>query len=105
MLTNFEAYQTATPEATPAMVNYFVGKYGYPPDETEVHEVKTFKNLFHVRLGPCYQTRKISAGEVMPGMLLLMGEVWERVADCDNQTVLTESDNLITLPEFVIIRN
>ena len=101
MLTNFEAYQTATPEATPAMVSYFLGKYGYPAEETEVHP---FMNLFHIRLGPCYKTVRIPSGEVLPGNMVLLGEVWELVADCEEGTILTESDNLITLPEYVTVR-
>ena len=100
-LTSYHAYQNDTPESTPVMREFFAWKYGYPAEECEVHP---FMNLFHIRLGPCYPTRKVSAGEVLPGNIILLGEVWECVADCEGGTILTESDNLITLPEYVTVR-
>jgi hypothetical protein len=104
MLTDYEAYQsdnTPSPERLALFSRLFADKWGYTADECEV---RPFMELYHVRLGPCYQTRRIRSGEVMPGMIMLIDDRWERVGLIEGDTVLTESDNLITLPEEVIIR-
>jgi hypothetical protein len=76
MLTDYEAYQS---DNTPS------------PERLAL-----FSRLFADKWG--------YTADECEGMIMLIDDRWERVGLIEGDTVLTESDNLITLPEEVIIR-
>ena len=86
----------------------FTSLFGYTPEGYTAQNLNTnprYNPWYLVKIGPIYPTSIIPASSVLPGMMLLIGGLWHCVADRDGPTVLTESDNLISLPEYVTVRS
>ena len=85
----------------------FTSLFGYTPEGYTAQNLNTnprYNAWYLVKIGPIYPVRTIPASEVIPGNWILAGECWHYVADKDSSTVLTDTDNLITLPALVTIR-
>jgi hypothetical protein len=100
-------YLGYTTQATDdTLIADFVRVMGYSPEEVIRHwQGWTASKTRFVRVGPCYPTKSIPAGDVTPGMVMLIDCNWHTVGIVDGPTVLTDTDLLLDLPEIVTVRS
>lgn len=98
MMTDSKVYELFPAQyPTDKAGEYFMGKYGYPPDTT-------FCYLGWLRAGPVYRTRLIEQGDIAEGQVILVNGAWVTVELIDGGQVLTDSGELLDLPALVTAR-
>ena len=82
----------------------FLARYGYAAEQelTQVWTSKIPAGL--LKLGPVYRIESASSSTLQPDDFILVDGHWHKVMLVDNGTVLTESDELISLPSDVKVR-
>ena len=98
-----EGYTTDTPERDKSRFEaHFTLKHGYKAIE---YQCRLFLGeVYLVKLGPVYRTSRIPRENIQAGDCMLLDGIWHTIALVDCGEVLTESDMLITLPEYVRVR-